>query len=366
MFGKDDQQRIGDTLTLIENAPGLNPLVRKQISMWAAGLYPRDSSVERQTYRALSRNMSVAAKIAPGVAKGDQQQRGKRRAIVLLWKAIGKKQNVGFDTDARAAAAMTMPPTGLDAALSDVMLKAAVVASPGGALEVMQILEVHPVQFLRRHRLQVNGTSNGSVRFSSQPNGNYQNVLTFNFQYSAGGIEQFVMGRDNIATYGAAHSFSTVSVPAVHWSQVPAAGAAPCNFGGVLGCEVTGANFMLTTQFSGCAFGWTSYGGLLRAFHISPFGGAPQGGPFGYPGGGNALAQQLVANGLMANAGNTALTVFGAGAGNVALIGAHPFYPNPVTGWVTIIGLRKGGGAWRFYVQVVDAVGNIVEARRIL
>jgi hypothetical protein len=119
---------------------------------------------------------------------------------------------------------MTMPPTALDAALSDVMLKGAVVASPGGALEVMQTLEAHPVQFLRRHRLQVNGTTNGSVRFSTQPNGNYQNVLTFNFQYSAGGLDQFVLGRDNIANYGAAHSFSTVSVPAVHWSQVPGAG----------------------------------------------------------------------------------------------------------------------------------------------
>jgi hypothetical protein len=123
---------------------------------------------------------------------------------------------------------------------------------------------------------------------------------------------------------------------------------------------------MLTTQFTGCAFGWTSYGGLLRAVHISPFGGAPQGGPYGYPGGGNALAQRLMANGLMANAGNTALTVFGAGAGNVVLLGANPFYPDPVTGWVTIIGLPKGGGAWRFYVQVVGSIGNIVEARRLL
>jgi hypothetical protein len=350
---------------LIQNVPDLTLAVRQQICTWVSNLYTRLSSAERQTYHELSQSMSVSANIAPRVAKGDQQQRGKRRAIFLLWKALGKAQTADGDTNLRASAAMTMPPGSLDAKFSDVMLKAAVVATSLGAQEVMRKLELHPVQFLMQHRLFISGSTAGSDRFSIAPNGNYQNVVTFNFHYRAG-TDQFVMTSQPItANYGFAHSFSTVSVPAVHWTAVPGVGGSPYNFGGLLGCEVTGANFMLTTQFTGCGFCWTDNGGVLRANHISSFGG----GTVGYPGGSKALAQRLMASGAMANAGNTPLTVFGAGAGNAPVRTGNPFYPDPVTNklrWVTIIGLPKGGGAWRFYTQVVDGSGNLVEARRIM
>src|SRR5258708_11068816 len=111
---------------------------------------------------------------------------------------------------------------------------------------------------------------------------------------------------------------------------------------------------MLTTQFTGCAFSWTNHGGVLRASHISPHGGAPPGGPVTYPGGGIELAQRLMANGAMTNAAGAALTVFGAGAGNAPVAPPdNQYYPTPVTGWVSIIGLLKSG-AWRLYAQVVD------------
>ena len=364
MVGKGDQERITDTLTLIQNAPDLDLVIRQQICTWVSNLYPRLTSAERQAYHSLSQSMSVTAHIAAGIAKGDEQQRAKRRAIVLLWKAIGKVQSVSMVTDQQqVAAAMTMPITGLDAALSDAIIKAAVVATPGGAQAVMQDLELHPVRFLNKHRLLIKGTPAGGDRLSTAPTGNYQNVLTFYFQYTADRIDRFVMTTSKATSLGEARTFTTVSVPAVHWSQVPGIGVAvPYNFGGILGCEVTGANFMVTTQFTGCAFSWTNNGATLRASHISPSGG----GPGTYPGGGIALAQRLITNGAMANAPGTALSVFGSGAGNAPVVGTgNPFYPTPVTGWASIFGLTKGGG-WRFYLQVVDINGNIQEARRIL
>jgi hypothetical protein len=324
MFGKSDQQRIDDTLTLIsdtsvQDAPYLTRTIRIQIAKWVDTLYPAMS-------HNLSRSMSVRAKIAHNVPKGDEQQRGLRRAIVLLWTAIGQQQGLQGLTAPRATEAMRIQPAALAATYADVMVKAAVVACHDGARAVMQDLELHPVRFLGNHRVFINGTPTGATRFSTQPDNTYQNVLDFNFQYNAsagaGGEDQFVMAAYAPAILGAARPFKTVSVPAVHWSQVPGAGPQPCNFGGILGCELTGASFMLTTQFTRCAFGWTHHNNVFRACHISPAGG----GPGGYPGGGLALARQLMANGAMTNAPNAALTVFGCGDGNIQQRGTHPRY----------------------------------------
>jgi hypothetical protein len=190
-------------------------------------------------------------------------------------------------------------------------------------------------------------------------------TITGRYNQYAADTNKFIFGSSSKANHGAGCVVSTVSVPAVHWSQVPGVGAAaPGNFAAVLGCELTGANYMLTTQFTGCAFCWTNHGGVLRASHISPSGG----GPVGYPGGGNALAQRLSAQGTMANAANAALTVFGAGAGNANVPAAgNPFYP-PSTQfrWGSIIGVNKGGGGWRLYLQVIGNNDQIQEARRIL
>jgi hypothetical protein len=179
------------------------------------------------------------------------------------------------------------------------------------------------------------------------------------------------------AQYGAAHTFTTVSVPAVNWYDVPGNGGqqnpnVPADFSQILGCELTGANFMLTTQFTGCTFCWTNQGGMLRAAHIGPTrAGYPAANlPTSYPGGGNGVAQRMIAQANpaagMANAQGAALHVFGRGAGNAPAIGGgNPFYPNANLGWATIIGRNAGG--WKFYLQAIQAGTNqIMEARRIL
>jgi len=363
MSGKSDTTRINDTLTMIGQAAILTPPIRTAIVNLVNGQFPRLTAADLTAYSQLSAEMSVKNQITAGVAKGNAAEREMRRAIVLLWTAIAKAQ-VQPTPMAKTQPAMSIGAGVLPAAFSEAMLKAAVVASPQGAQHMFNELSLHPVRFLTTNRIMIRGSAVGGDRFSSAPTGNYQNVCQFYFQYDVA-QDRFILGAGADVQLGASHPFTTVSVPAVHWSAVPGVGAAPYNFAGVLGCELTGASFMVTTQFTGCTFNWTNHGGMLRASHVSPSGG----GPLTYPGGGIALAQRMMANGAMANAGGTAVAAFGPGAGNAPPVGGgNSFYPNPaanVIRWVSIFGVVKGG-AWRLYSQTIGGALQILEPRRIM
>jgi hypothetical protein len=70
----------------------------------------------------------------------------------------------------------------------------------------------------------------------------------------------------------------------------------------------------------------------------------------------------------MANAGGTAVTAFGPGAGNAPVAAGNSFYPDPtvhIIRWVSIFGVVKGGG-WRLYSQAIGGALQILEARRIM
>jgi hypothetical protein len=325
-MAKGAQTRINDTLAMIQNAPVLTGAIRTQIAALVANAFPRTTAAEQLAYQTLSTGMSVKANVAAGVAKGTAADRETRRAIYLLWKTMGKTLPAPFAVDGRADAAMSMPVAGLAAAFADAMYKAGVVAGPPGALLVFNDLANHPAGFLRQHRIFIHGSTVGRPLFSTAPTGNYQNVVNFDFQYDAEN-DRFHFISGPFATLGASHAVQAVSVPAVHWTDVPAVGAFPGNFAGVLGCELAGGpTLMVTTQFTGCAFCWTNHGGVLRAAHISPAGDAAK---VNYTGLGLALANRLVNQpGLMANANNMQLTVFGNGAGNaVAHGGGNGFYP---------------------------------------
>jgi len=364
-MGKDRTQRVDETLHLIEHAPDLTGGIRLRIRNLVRNQFPRMSANDLNVLSQLSDEMSVTTNM-PLLGRGSPHKREQRRAIFLLWKTLGKMQGDEFSTTPRAQRAMTMGVGAVGAAFSAVMLKAAVLLDAFGAQHVFeQELSAHPVRFLKQHRIVIVGTLAGVDRFSNAPTGDYQNTLLFHFQYDIG-TDKFVLKSADKGVVGVSHPFNAVSVPAVHWTQVPNVGVPPdYNFAGVLGCELVGATFMLTTQFTGCAFNWTNYGGMLRASHVSPAGG----GVGNYPGGGITLAQRMMANGAMANAGNTALTVFGAGAGNAPVVRPDDsFYPDPQDipfRWVSIFGVQRGG-AWRFYTQVIGQHEEILQARRIM
>jgi hypothetical protein len=380
---KLDSTRINQTIAFIDNNNNFSMLRRQAVAQFCRQTYPKLSAFDFGQYRgefeALSSAMSVKQQAT--VPAGNEDDRAKRRAIFLIWKSIDKALTAG--TVPSAQAAMTMPTGNLDAALADAVLKASVVAgaATGGDVFTNEVV-AHPARFLRTHKVIVLGVTTGAGKFSNLAGADYTNALTFYFQYDPGN-DRFVFNGVLNAAYGAGHPFQTVSVPAVNWYDVPGNGGehaplVPANFSQILGCELTGANFMVTTQFTGCTFCWTNHGGVVRASHIGPTrAGFPNAAlATSYPGGGNGVAQRMITQGNpapggigvaagMANAPGVAMRVFGRGAGNAPAIGGgNSFYPNATLRYATIIGRNVGG--WRFYLQAIDSVTNAIsEARRI-
>lgn len=383
---KLDSTRVNETIAFINNNPNFPQVRRQAAAQFCRQTYPKLSLLDFGPYstefHTLSDQMSV--KKHATVPAGTQAERAKRRAILLIWKSLHKATiGAAIRSATQVAAAMTMATGNLDAALGEAILKASVYASPAAGADVFTTeVAAHPRRFLNAHKVIVLGLSTGSAKFSNLASPSFANVLTFYFQYDPG-HDRFVFNGNLNPQYGAGHPFTTVSVPAVNWYDVPGNGGehaplVPANFAQLLGCELTGANFMVTTQFTGCTFCWTDHGGMVRACHIGPTkAGYPSAAlATSYPGGGNAVAQRMIAQGnpppggigvaaAMANAAGGALRVFGRGAGNApAIAGGNPFYPNANLEYATIIGRNAGG--WRFYLQAIDSgTHQISEARRI-
>lgn len=374
--------RFTDTVAYIQGyvAGGLPQGVRNDIATLINTRYPRLSAQDRQTYNALSEEMSVKDQIAVGVAKGSKDERAQRRAITLLWGVLAVTQGFPGALNARKATGMSLGTGALAAALQDVMMKAAVVASSAGAAHVFNThLSFHTRQFLRVHRVFIAGSTSGADKFSTAPTGNYSNVVNFCFLYNAE-HDRFEFSTVAMAMHGGSHSFAAVSVPALHWSDVPGRGnvaspnVAPApGFQGMLGVQLSGATWMVTTQFTGCSFCYQAAGAHPYAAHISPAGVSPKPAMTG-----SVLAQQLmgqvamVAPGRFANvAAGGPFNVFGNGAGNAQVLSGAAHYPAKVPGggagqmaWMSILG-RMSGGTWKIYTQSVDGVRAIMEARRI-
>jgi hypothetical protein len=146
-------------------------------------------------------------------------------------------------------------------------------------------------------------------------------------------------------------------VPAVFWHQVPGRTNAQKagSFAQIVPAELTGANLMVSTQFSGCAFCFKVTGTRIFAAHIMPDDGA--GGVL--QGGGAELARQLAGQVAGVTAGD--FVAPGNGPGQFLVYGAGysnlPAFPNgyPVRTvadqYMNILGVMKGGGAWRIYSQ---------------
>jgi len=379
MFPKSAKTRFRDTVAYIQNyaASGLPANIRNDIATMITTRYPRATALQRQVYDQLSESMSVKRHIGGGVAKGTSVEREQRRAIVLLWVAMGSTQ------PNRLNQGMTLPPGGLAPALNEAMKTAAVVASNAGATHIFNTeFAVHTKAFIGRYRIIVLGTTQGKATFTNPLSASFQNVINFSFYFN-GPDDRFELAPTPAPPLlGGSHTFAAVSVPALHWSEVPGRGNVPtplapatASFTGILGTELAGANWMVTTQFTGCAFCYANQGGNVYAAHISPAG----------VGGlpvltGAVLAGQLMGNDPQVQAGRLAnfpggavpVNVFGNGVGNAAVVGGNPFYPPKTPGagagqmkWMSIFG-RVHAGQWKIYTQSVDGADAILEHRRIV
>lgn len=361
-----DSTRVNETIAFINNYTGSNnnvtPVQRQTAAQFCRQQYPKlkllDFGPNKHEFHTLSSDMSV--KQHASVPAGSHADRAKRRAIFLIWASLKKAAPT---TGSPAQAAMTMATASLDAALAAAIKKVSVYATPGGATDVFHEVLTNPLKFLAVHKVVVHGAVDGADKFTNLANPIHTNVLQFHFQYEVA-FDRFLFHRPaNPGVFGQAHICSAISVPGVPWTDVPNVGQAPYNFAQIVGCELTGANFMVTTQFSGCTFCWTD-NGILRAAHIGPKKvDTKTNVQQVYPQGGIALATRIAAGG-MANAGGAALHVFGSGFGNAPRIaGQAPFYPDVGRKYVSIIGSDIGG--WKFYMQVIDDSNQISDVRQI-
>jgi hypothetical protein len=380
---KNKITRVNDTIAYIQNTPGagLPQNIRNDIATMVTHATPRNTHQERQTFKQVSRSMSVKHQLEDGVVRGSDPQREARRAIVLLWTAIGG-QNPCQGIVTRRDAAMRLPPNQLAAAFDEAMITAAVFASDLGAAWVFNNeLSLNPLQFIQRFRLFINGSTAGKATFMNPLAGAWRNVMNFWFCYDHTDDIFYLeaQGRPNSHK----HQMSVVNVPALHWTEVNGRGNViaptalnPASFSQMLGTELAGATFMVTTQLTGCVFSYMGNGANVWASHTMP-GGAVNAMPAA------TLANQIMGNVLHVTAGdfanypglgaNPPLRVFGMTAGNAPVVGGgNPFYPQRTpfasvgtARFITILG-RLFGGSWEIYCQAVDHGGTIMEARQVL
>lgn len=373
--------RYNDTLNVVLNyAAGIGgialPLaIRTDIVAMINAQFPRLTPVQKARFNTMVDSISVKNHVVIGVAPGTAAARQQRRAIAMLWAAIGSRGAAGALP--QEAAAMSMPVGNLAAALEDAMFFAAAVASPAGISHVFnQHFAPNPLAFIQRHRLLIQGTVHGQNLLTG-PAPAYQNVVAFRFMYVPANQRFQITAIAHAALPD--HQFNAVSVPALHWGLVP--GRGPLNnppavpvalpaptFANMQGIDFAGMpTWMVTTQLTGCAFCLARHGGVTYASHITP---AP-----GLTGG--VLANQLmglvpgVGAAVMSNHPNAALApvgVFGSGAGNFPVaFGGNAFYPAFGTYQsMSIFGQNVGG--WRIFAQVVMPGGmiSVPETRRLI
>ena len=365
MITKNAATRISDILLTIATTPHFPVMERTRVSMFATGWikanYPA-ANARTATYKAFSDQMTMS----DVRQAGSEKERAMRRAIFLLWRAMGEEME--------AAKAKMILSADVQAAFVATMQKAlcysdtAAGNAAGTKYVFKEVFRANPLQFLQRNKIMIYGVTNYNAATT-------QNILTF--------MMEFVPYRDrydftNVAgpvVAGGRYSFDTTSVPGVYWADVPGRGNDPRagSFGSIRGTQFSG-KYMVTTQFTGCALCLKNTGGGLFGAHVSPAYKGEHNEAVATPAiDGTVLAQQLcgtspqVVGGDFANAppSNSPFRVFGKAHSNIP---GRAGYDAGCAGgvgknWMTVIGFNNNG-AWELYAQeIVD--GGINEAYRI-
>lgn len=303
------------------------------------------------SYKRFSAEMTMTDVHAPG----NEPERAMRRAIFLLYSAIGHPH--------AAAEAKSMLVGRVQAEFVAVMWKAVCHAneqagSSRGPEALYKRLRHEPLRVLRELKLQVNGTTKTDAV-------NDTNLIDFVFRYDFA-TDRFVFDDAAIHNGGVGMCLiaGATSVPAIPWGQVPGRGLVgdAGSFATMRGTHFAG-KLMVTTQLTGCCVCVQDVGGTLCGAHIKP-GGAVDG---------TALARQLdgavpnVAGGDWSNppvGGAGPFRVFG--RGYASLPGGAGGYDARLVGagnYATVIGINRHA-TWHLYCQEFHN-GAIINAREI-
>ncbi len=350
---KNDIARIDETLRFIADVPLVPKQMRTAVSTFVndfvAGKLPTGTS--KKDIQAFSRQMSMA-KVSHS---GNVEQRAVRRAIHLLWEAMGNH--------VRAEQSKFTAANDLTYDYKRSMEKAWLTAEAktGGTIGHRWVFEnglkLHPKAFLTWNVIAIRGGTKVDTAHGNQ------NVQSFVFSFDPAN-DRYV-----IQAGGSGYAFQAVSVVPIHWADVEDRGHVEDrgSFAKIRGTALEGAGVMVTTQFTGCTFCIKTAATILTA-HLSPS--LPS---HPYPlSNGTKLAMQLagrqegVTKGDFKDSGTGPFQVYGKGFSTI---------PGHVTGYSSkiqgggkscmhLIGFLRSDGRWKIYTQeYID--GQIKKAKRV-
>ncbi len=347
---KDSTVRINSVLAFIQNCNLLSANERTSAHQLAtnfiAAHYP-PANAGQQAYDNFSKAMSLGFHLA----SDPNSLRQVKRATYLLDRAIldaepAAQGNFGTLTIGQI-------PDGLARIKFENYLRKAAnqrekaTGATNAAQAAMQVLFNQPLTFLQTNKLIVNGSS---MRDLTQGD---QNVLPFYFGYDA--------SRDrykfDIAASPGFFAVNVDSITAQNWTAVPNSYAPGGDFSQIDAIELT-SQFMVTTQFTGCAFCMKTNGAHVYCAHVAPKRDAAAVTANAPVLTGTQVAQRIAnhngVNGDFANAaGGNPLSIYGAGSSNNVAV---PGYPNGLGGggsYMTIIGVLRAPG-YEIYSQITQ------------
>jgi hypothetical protein len=353
---KDQQGRIDETLDYIASRVPVNEAntVRTFLGGWVTANYGAASGL-------LSERMSVSHQTHWYQSVGDKQTRAARRALVILrHEMLSAGQPARMEVNRIMSMASSEVVRSLDAMLPALRIYAHQEANRTLPLQTkLNGLKINPEGFLQHNLV---------VTQSAPSRNGVGGRVSYRFFYYYAEQQYMLVPATNPrpgGVRGDGITLDVVNVPELYWFNVPGRGRdpAPGNFGQLPCTELTGADLMVTSAFSGCSFCFKSTGGHVYAAHISPDGTASGAGP--NIGAAPELARQLIATGDFAAVAGP-LQVFGRGLSN---LGAYPngYAVNTTPGVplvrasMYIVGSRGvGGHNWNLVFQE-----NAAGARRV-
>ena len=323
-----------------------------EVIAFIAGQAPAPERVAMTTYltnwlNSASGNSAAALKdISEGLTMtnvshaGNKDERAKCRALILL-----EAMKINSSVPAAKAAVSGLAGGLLDNRIADAIAKLRIEVNEingNGALiqnEFLTGLKGQTQLFLQNKRVLSGAIAGGAQCYIF-------------YEYKK---DQFTLDPTRPPAMVQAYQFNAVSIPAVPWLNVPGRTNAPNagSFAQIAGTHLTGADVMISTMFSGCAFCFKVAGGQLYAAHIMPD-----------DQNGNAINGATMAQQLAGQVGTVTGGDFpGTAAGNFYVYGAgYSNLPGPLAGgypvrtaldeFMNIIGVETGGN-WEIYSQSI-------------
>lgn len=350
--------RITDTLTFLSNTNLVLPAERQAAHQFATAFinaqYPAINALQ-PGYIAFSKRMGLGYHLF-----SDPTDRRKAcRAIYLLWSAM-HQSDPNFTIPLQSADQIVEATSGN--LLAAVIRKARIMhEGPGTTLGLAHVLNTvipaNPLDFLKNNKIFILGSS---LRAGNQGEQNVMNAaFSYNPLHDRYQVDLAVLGVPG------RYAFQVESVTAVHWTDV-ATVPGPLNVIGtsdldnIRSIELSGANMMVTTQFTGCAFSMKEIAGVMYCAHVSP-----AGVPNKLPNtDGPTLAGRVIATGEFSNVlgGQHPLEVYGRNTGtnghprgyDIGLVGGADTY-------MSIIGLAAGNS---YHIYAQETMANAIRSAK--